>query len=113
MRLPKFEDLPKKNQDALRNEKNLTNLEKACYLLGWQGGTIHQVAKETGLTINQIMESKDIETLMKEKMKIATIVEELDSLATEIESQDNHIALAIDLISDKLSMFMPRDNLKS
>lgn len=43
----------------------MTNLEIACHLLGWQGGTIHQVAKITGLTVEQILESKDIETLLR------------------------------------------------
>lgn len=43
----------------------MTNLEIACHLLGWQGGTIHQVSEITGLTVEQILESKDIETLLR------------------------------------------------
>ena len=34
-----------------------TNTELLCAVLGWQGGTVHQVAKETGLTVTQIVES--------------------------------------------------------
>ena len=29
-----------------------------CVFLGWQGGTIHQVAIETGLTVNQLLEAQ-------------------------------------------------------
>lgn len=32
-----------------------TNTELLCEVLGWQGGTVHQVAKETGLTVEQIV----------------------------------------------------------
>lgn len=45
----------------------LTNLEIACSLLGWQGGTIHQVAKETGLCVNELLDSVDVETLIRNK----------------------------------------------
>ncbi len=41
----------------------------AMRILGWQGGTIHQVARETGLTIEQIFEADDIRALMKEALK--------------------------------------------
>lgn len=40
-----------------------TNLEIACKILGWQGGTIHQVAEETFLTVDQILNAKDIALL--------------------------------------------------
>lgn len=42
----------------------MTNTEKACAMLGWQGGTIHQVAETTGLSVEQIIEAKNIELLM-------------------------------------------------
>jgi hypothetical protein len=35
--------------------------------------------------------------------KIASLIEGLDVIATEIEKQDPRIALAIDIISDRLS----------
>ena len=41
----------------------------AMRILGWQGGTIHQVARATGLTIEQILEADDIRALMKEALK--------------------------------------------
>lgn len=41
-----------------------SNLKKACHALGWAGGTIHQVAKATKLTVDQILKAKDIEGLI-------------------------------------------------
>ena len=41
------------------------NIQIACEFLGWQGGTIHQVAKETSLTVQEILETKDIIALLK------------------------------------------------
>ena len=32
------------------------------YYFGWQGGTVHQLAKETGLTVNQILYSPMVDT---------------------------------------------------
>lgn len=29
-----------------------------CIALGWQGGTIHQVAQETNLTISQLLDAQ-------------------------------------------------------
>ncbi len=55
-------ELPEVNVERLRNKEGLTNTEIACLLLGWQGGTIWQVSKETGLSVDQILQSKDIET---------------------------------------------------
>lgn len=55
-------ELPEVNIEKLKNRDELTNTEIACLLLGWQGGTIHQVSQETGLTVDQILNSKDIET---------------------------------------------------
>jgi hypothetical protein len=57
----KHENLPAVNIERLKNRASMTNTEVACLLLGWQGGTIHQVAKATGLTVNQILQSKNIE----------------------------------------------------
>lgn len=34
-----------------------TNTELLCIALGWQGGTVHQVSAETGLTVSQIVET--------------------------------------------------------
>ena len=58
-----YRDLPQVNYERLK-QPNLTNTEKACYLLGWQGGTVHQVAEETGLTVDQILKADDIEDLI-------------------------------------------------
>jgi hypothetical protein len=33
----------------------LTNTELLCLALGWQGGTVHQVAEETGLDVSEII----------------------------------------------------------
>jgi hypothetical protein len=41
----------------------MTNLEKALEIIGWQGGTIHQVASATGFTVSQILEAEDVEAL--------------------------------------------------
>jgi len=65
MKLPTI--LPEVNIERLKNP-NLTNLEKACYLLGWQGGTIHQVSNETGLSVEEILYSSNIEKTIKEKV---------------------------------------------
>jgi hypothetical protein len=62
--------LPKINVRRLNDGKKKTNCEIACLLLGWQGGTIHQVSRVTGLSINEILESKDIEKLLKERNKV-------------------------------------------
>ena len=51
----------------MNNGKYKSNCEIACLLLCWQGGTIHQVSHETGLTVVEILESKDIEKSLKEK----------------------------------------------
>lgn len=37
--------------------KNYTNTELLCFAFGWQGGTVHQVAAETGLTVQEIIET--------------------------------------------------------
>jgi hypothetical protein len=34
-----------------------TNTELLCLCLGWQGGTVHQVAQATGLTVSQIIDT--------------------------------------------------------
>lgn len=34
----------------------MTNTELLMKALGWQGGTVHQVARETGLTVMQILD---------------------------------------------------------
>jgi hypothetical protein len=67
--LPTFENLPKVNQEQLRQRATLTNMQIACYLLGWQGGTIHQVAEETGLSVDEILKSKDIEADINKKLQ--------------------------------------------
>lgn len=46
-----------------------TNLEIACNILGWQGGTIHQVHKKTGVDVDELLESKNIEALVKAALK--------------------------------------------
>ena len=33
----------------------VTNTQLLCYALGWQGGTIHQVAEATGLSTDDIL----------------------------------------------------------
>lgn len=33
-----------------------TNTELLMKALGWQGGTVHQVARETGITVSQILD---------------------------------------------------------
>lgn len=40
------------------------NLKKALYLIGCQGGTVHQMSRLTGLSTEQIHSSKDIERLI-------------------------------------------------
>lgn len=61
--------LPEINIERLKNKDNLSNTEIACLLLGWQGGTIHQVSKETGLSIEDILNSNDIENDIKNKLQ--------------------------------------------
>lgn len=38
----------------------ITNTERLMHVLGWQGGTVHQVATETGLTVSDIL---DLDTI--------------------------------------------------
>jgi len=56
------DNLPQINYERLKTAQ--TNCEIACLLLGWQGGTVHQVAEETGFTTMQILASKDIYSLI-------------------------------------------------
>lgn len=58
-------NLPAVNVERLKDKASLCNTEIACLLLGWQGGTIHQVAEETGLSIAQILGAKDIQALIE------------------------------------------------
>jgi hypothetical protein len=55
--------LPSVNIERMK-QPNLTNLEKACYILGWQGGTVHQVARKLGVTIDLILNANDIQGLI-------------------------------------------------
>lgn len=48
--------------------KAMDNFHKALELLGWQGGTIHQVAKELGINVQDIQETDDIEGLVRESV---------------------------------------------
>jgi hypothetical protein len=50
-------------------QKAIDNVEKAMHMLGWQGGTVHQVVDETGLSIDQIHNADDIESLVREALK--------------------------------------------
>jgi hypothetical protein len=34
----------------------MTNTELLMKALGWQGGTVHQVARETGITVCQVLD---------------------------------------------------------
>jgi len=61
--------LSKINIERLNDGKKKSNCLIACLLLGWQGGTIHQVSRETGLSVIEILESKDIVQLIKGIMK--------------------------------------------
>lgn len=38
-------------------ERKLTNLEILCFVLGQQGGTVHQVARDLSVTANEILEA--------------------------------------------------------
>ena len=33
----------------------LTNVEVLCFVLGWQGGTVHQVADELGVKVDEVL----------------------------------------------------------
>lgn len=37
-----------------------TNTELLMMALGWQGGTVHQVAHETGLAVSQVLDLHDV-----------------------------------------------------
>lgn len=45
----------------------MTRTEALCRVLGWQGGTVHQVAAETGLTVEQILYSSATDTSLASK----------------------------------------------
>lgn len=38
----------------------LTNTRIACLMLGWQEGTVHQIARKLGVTVEMILEAKSI-----------------------------------------------------
>lgn len=58
-------NLPQVNIERLKNRHQMKNTEIACLLLGWQGGTIHQVSEETGLSVEQILQTENIEALLE------------------------------------------------
>ncbi len=58
-------NLPQVNIERLKNRHQMKNTEIACLLLGWQGGTIHQVSEETGLSVEQILQTENIESLLE------------------------------------------------
>jgi len=62
--LPKESQLPAVNIERLK-QPDLRNTEIACYLLGWQGGTVFQVARELGLPVIMILKAKDIRGLLQ------------------------------------------------
>lgn len=41
-------------------QSKITTTELLCRALGWQGGTIHQVAAETGLSTKQILDGDEL-----------------------------------------------------
>lgn len=43
----------------------MRNFHKALEMLGWKGGTVHQVARELGVDLEELRESDDIEGLVK------------------------------------------------
>jgi len=62
--IPKESQLPAVNIERLK-QPGLRNTEIACYLLGWQGGTVFQVARELGLPVITILKAKDIRGLLQ------------------------------------------------
>ena len=40
----------------------VTRTEALCKVLGWQGGTIHQIAQETGCDVQELLYSEPKET---------------------------------------------------
>ena len=56
-------ELPEVNIERLKNP-NLTNCEIACYLLGWQGGTVYQVAGKLDIPVEMVLKAKDIRGLI-------------------------------------------------
>jgi len=51
-------ELPKANIERLKRPE-LTNTERLCYLLGWQGGTVHQVARHLRVSVESILKAKN------------------------------------------------------
>ena len=41
----------------LESGEKMTTIDM-CVALGWQGGTIHQIANETGLTVNFLLKAQ-------------------------------------------------------
>ena len=37
----------------------MSNTEILCYVLGWQGGTVHQIASELRVTVETILQADD------------------------------------------------------
>ncbi len=37
----------------------MSNTHTLCFILGWQGGTVHQVAKELGVEVQEILDADE------------------------------------------------------
>jgi len=46
----------------------MNNLERALKVMGWEGGTIHQVAEKTGLTVEELLDAENVEDLLRIKL---------------------------------------------
>lgn len=45
-------------------QPGLTNTEILCFLLGCQGGTIHQLSHTLGFSVSSILNAKDVRGLL-------------------------------------------------
>lgn len=51
------DNLRKQQAMTARSDRSMSNTEVLCFVLGWQGGTIHQVAQQLGVTTQLILDA--------------------------------------------------------
>lgn len=61
------------------------NIKKAINFLGWVKGNVHDVAKETGLSVSQILNSNDIEALLENLKKLKEEIRQHNRKIRQIE----------------------------
>ena len=54
----RFTNIEYLEDNTEKQNKTKNNTELLCLVLGWQGGTVHQVSDATGLTVQEIIDTE-------------------------------------------------------